>query len=89
MEQRFDPVHWRACCDQIADAASGGCWLEYEERLSAAVERALQAMPAGHRARAVAMARSYGYATAQELAAAMRPNLDKALDQGCTHGHSL
>ncbi|WP_313569330.1 hypothetical protein [Comamonas terrigena] len=82
----FDKLAWQLACEKMADQANRSCGLVYEmfERdFSCAVNHAHHSLPEAHRPEAIEIAKRFGWASEEELAATQR-----LMDEAgcCNHG---
>lgn len=86
MSSGFNRAAWRRQCEDMAAGAHEGCGLVfevYERSFTSAVNTHLQELDARFRAEATQIAKSYGWATPEQLAQTQHVLED---DGSCNHG---
>lgn len=86
MNSVFDRDAWQQRCEVIAEQANRSCGLVYEifeRNFTGVINQELQQLDQSHRADAIQIARTFGWATAEELAQSQRAMVDSGC---CSHG---
>jgi hypothetical protein len=86
MDSVFNRAAWRQTCEFLAQRANRSCGLVYEvyeRELTSAINHELGNLAEVHRPEAIQVARSYGWATDEELAQSRRLMEE---DGSCIHG---
>lgn len=86
IKQSFDREAWQLRCKELAEQANRGCGLVYEifERtFSEGINQELLRFEECQRAEAIEVARTFGWASKEELAQSQRAMVDSGC---CSHG---